>query len=245
MIKTKEVKGEHKKILVISDIHFPVEHRDTLDFLYDLKQKWKPDLCVQIGDIVDLHNFSRYKKEPSFISPADEIKKGMEKIQSMQQVFPDLIMVMGNHDVRIKDRAKEVGIPDTCLKDFRDIYEIHSKGWSFCDVLRLNWKDERKRVLMIHGKSKKPLKIATTEGCNYVQGHFHENPCVEYEANSHKLLWAMNVGCLVDRKHICFGYSNINLRKFILGVGLIENNMPKYSPMLLNDKGRWTGDLFL
>ena len=39
-----------KSILVISDQHAPYHHIDTLDFLSAIKQKYKPDCVVNIGD---------------------------------------------------------------------------------------------------------------------------------------------------------------------------------------------------
>ena len=41
-----------KSILVISDQHAPYHHIDTLDFLSAIKEKYKPDCVVNIGDIV-------------------------------------------------------------------------------------------------------------------------------------------------------------------------------------------------
>ena len=241
MNKTLKLKGDYKRIMVISDLHFPVEHPEALDFLEAMKDKYRPDLCVQIGDLVDLHNFSRYKKDPNFISPVDEIERGKAKLRELQILFPKLYIVWGNHDVRIKDRAKEAGIPDIALKDFVDLYDIFRPNWHFCYSLTLNDRDERRRVLFIHGKKSDPVKLALEEGYNIVQGHYHTKPLVDWAANSKRLIWGMNVGCLVNNNHICFDYAALNTRKFILGSGIIENGTPKFIPMYLDDKSRWYG----
>ena len=239
--KTIHLKGDYKRILVISDIHFPVEHPEALDFLEAMKEKYKPDLCVQIGDLVDLHNFSRYKIDPNYISPIDEIEKGKAKLRELQILFPKLYIVWGNHDIRIKDRAKEAGIPDIALKEFIDLYDIYRANWHFCYSLIINGRDERRRIMMVHGKMNDPVKLAVRESHNVVQGHYHTKPIVDYEANSKRAIWGMNVGCLVDQNHICFDYAKLNTRKFLLGSGIIENGTPKFCPMWLDDNGKWYG----
>ena len=239
--KTIYLNGKFKNVMVISDLHFPVEHPEALDFLEALKQKCKPDLCVQIGDLVDLHNFSRYKIDPNFISPIDEIEKGKEKLARMQEIFPKLYVVWGNHDVRIKDRAKEAGIPDIALKEFVDLYDIYRKNWHFCYTLILNEKNERLKTMFIHGKKADPVQLSLLEQFHTLQGHYHTKPIANYGANTQALRWGMNVGCLVDQNHICFDYAKLNTRKFILGSGVIENNNPKFYPMWLDKKGRWLG----
>ena len=53
-----------KSILVISDQHAPYHHIDTLDFLSAIKEKYKPDCVVNIGDEMDWHSISFHDSHP-------------------------------------------------------------------------------------------------------------------------------------------------------------------------------------
>ena len=39
----------HKRILVISDMHIPYHHKDSIRFLKEIKKEFKPDTIVNIG----------------------------------------------------------------------------------------------------------------------------------------------------------------------------------------------------
>jgi predicted phosphodiesterase len=46
----------HKRILVISDMHIPYHHKDSIKFLKEIKKEFKPDTIINIGDSIDFHN---------------------------------------------------------------------------------------------------------------------------------------------------------------------------------------------
>lgn len=240
MLNTIKLNRRYKTILCISDTHFPVHHPDTFLFLKYLKKKYKPDLVVQIGDIIDLHNFSRYEYDPNFISPINEIKKSIDCIKHLESIFPKIYVTLGNHDTRIIDKGMKVGIPDYCFKPFKEIFK--TKRFHYCFDLKLNWKDEKRRILFTHGKFIDPIKTSVLEASNIIQGHYHTRFEIKYVANSSSLHWGMNIGCLVNQKHMVFNYSKKIPKKFILGCGIIKDNKPILEPMILNDKGNWIGN---
>jgi predicted phosphodiesterase len=41
---------KNKRILVISDMHIPYHHKDSIKFLKEIKKEFKPDRIVNIGD---------------------------------------------------------------------------------------------------------------------------------------------------------------------------------------------------
>ena len=244
MVPSVSINGNFKRILIISDTHFPAEHEDTFKFLSKIKTAYKPDLVVSIGDIVDLHNFSRYEHNPDWLSPSCELKEAKKRIKNLYSIFPQLYIVVGNHDERIHDRAGKAGLPESCLKSLDSILGTEKFKWKFCDNLKLNYKDEKKRILFTHGLFKNPIQSAIHESANVVQGHFHTSAEIRFGANSNCLRWGMNTGCLVKQSNVCFRYSKKHAKKFILGAGIVENNMPKYIPMLLKSNGKWSGRLF-
>ena len=76
---------------------------------------------------------------------------------------------------------------------------------------------------------------------NTVQGHFHEKFQINYWGNSLGLYWDMHVGCLVNDDSMAFNYNNTNLKRPIIGCGVILDGQPRLCPMVLDKKGRWIG----
>ena len=50
------------RILVIGDLHLPAEREDYLQFCRDLKKKYKTNMTVFIGDVIDHHAISFHNK---------------------------------------------------------------------------------------------------------------------------------------------------------------------------------------
>ena len=54
----------YKRILVISDMHLPYQHKDAIIFLKEIKKEFKPDFVVNIGDLLDFHAISMHSHDP-------------------------------------------------------------------------------------------------------------------------------------------------------------------------------------
>ena len=57
----------YKRILVISDMHIPYHHKDSIEFLKEIKKQYKPDFVVNIGDLLDFHAIVYAHTRPRFI----------------------------------------------------------------------------------------------------------------------------------------------------------------------------------
>jgi predicted phosphodiesterase len=87
----------NKRILVISDLHFPFAHKDWHGFLTKLKAKYKPDTIVNIGDEMDFHSINvSHTIDPDLPSPKDELELGKKEIHRITQTIPT------NDFIRIK-----------------------------------------------------------------------------------------------------------------------------------------------
>ncbi len=80
-------------------------------------------------------------------------------------------------------------------------------------------------------------------GMSVIQGHFHESFDIQYASSPNKLLWAMTVGCLIDKKSLAFKYNKTNCKRPILGCGIIIDGQPRLLPMIVNKRGRWIGEI--
>ena len=62
---------------------------------------------------------------------------------------------------------------------------------------------------------------------------------ISYWGNPESLLWAMQVGCLIDKDSMAFAYDKVFKDRPIIGCGIIINSQPKLLPMVLSKGGSW------
>ena len=123
------------------------------------------------------------------------------------------------------------------LKDYRDVLEA-PKTWNWHPELIVKLSDGRD-CYFTHGKSSDGLKLSQSMSCNSVQGHHHSVFEIKYFANNKDIYWSMVVGCLIDDKSMAFAYNKLQLKRPLIGVGIILDGQPKLLPMILNKEGRW------
>ena len=230
-----------KSILVISDTHYPYNHPDTYSFLKSIKQRYVPDKIVHIGDEIDGHSLSFHNSDPSLFSAGDELKKAVEMLQPLYELFPNVDLVESNHGSLVYRRAKASGLPLEVIKKYGDVIQA-PRGWKWHHDLTLTMSNNEK-VYFCHGKTSAHGKLSQQYGICTVQGHYHEKMEVIYHANPNGIFWDMRVGCLINDKSLAFAYNKVNLKRPIIGTGIIIDGHPKLLPMVLNKRGRWDGNL--
>jgi len=230
----------HKRILVISDMHLPYQHKDSIKFLKEIKKEFKPDTTISIGDLLDQHALSFHDSSPELYSAGMELDKAKEYVKELESIFPKLIEVDSNHSSMIYRRALKHGLPRAYLKDYGDFLE--TKKWKWVDDLTLTMSNGQ-RCFFTHGRSADVLKVSQTMGMSAVQGHYHTKFVISWWANPDNLFFGMNVGCLIDQKSMAFNYAKNFRTRFIIGCGIIINGIPRLLPMVLNEKGDWIGKI--
>ena len=230
----------HKRILVISDMHLPYQHKDSIKFLKEIKKQFKPDTTLSIGDLLDQHALSFHDSSPELYSAGMELDKAKEYVRELESVFPKLIEVDSNHSSMIYRRALKHGLPKAYLKDYGDFLE--TKKWKWVDDLTLTMSNGQ-RCFFTHGRSADILKVSQTMGMSAVQGHYHTKFVISWWANPDNLFFGMNVGCLINQKSMAFAYAKNFKTRFIIGCAVILNGIPRLLPMVLNEKGDWIGKI--
>ncbi len=226
----------NSKVLVISDLHIPYHHKDSFNFLKEIKKEFKPDKIVNIGDSLDQHALSFHDSSPDLYSAGHELQKAKEYIKELEDIFPEVIEVDSNHSSLIYRRALKHGLPRAYLKDYGDFLE--TKKWKWVDDLTLTLSNNQ-RCFFTHGRSADILKVSQTMGMSAVQGHYHTKLLISWWANPDNLFFAMNVGCLINQKNMAFNYARNFKTRFILGCGIIINGFPRLLPMVLDNSGSW------
>lgn len=233
---------KNKAVLVISDTHFPYNHPDVIAFLSCLKAKYKFDRIVHIGDEIDWHAISFHDHDPDLMSPGDELKTAVARMQPLYRLFPKVDILESNHGSLVYRKARAFGIPRHVLKSYRSILEA-PKGWSWHMELTIELSNGAK-CYFHHGKSAQGLKLSQAMGMSVVQGHYHEKYSIEYWGNPLGLYWSMQVGCLVDKDTLAFEYCKNNMKRPLIGCGGIIDGLPRLFPMILNRQGRWIKKLY-
>ncbi len=225
-----------KSILVISDMHHPYSHPDTVPFLAALKSKYKFDTIVCIGDEVDFHDASFHDSDPDLDSAGVELDKAIKGLKPIYKLFPNVTVVESNHGSMVMRKALVGKIPRKAIKSYNDILDA-PKGWKW--VFDTIVQTPLGPVYFCHGKSGSAGRLASQYGMSAVQGHYHERSQITYISTPEKLMFDAHTGCLANDKSLALGYNKINPRRPVVSVLIIINGVPQIVPMVLHKGGRW------
>jgi hypothetical protein len=235
----KSNQGEdNSRILFISDMHIPFHHPDLLDFLEYLKIKYEPTRIVCLGDELDKNALSYHDSDPDLPSAGDELRKSLPVIAEIQNMFPVMDVIESNHGSLVWRKAKTFGIPRHYIKGYNEVLGV-GDGWKWSFDLTIKLPNDQ-LCYVHHGKSADVKKLSQAMGMNSVQGHFHETFKVDYWGNPNGLFWGMQCGCLIDDDSLAFSYNNVNIKRPVIGTGLVIDSIPVLEPMILDRSGRWT-----
>jgi len=235
------MKKHNLTVLAIPDLHVPFHHPDAYEFLSTVKQKYKPDVVVNLGDLEDWHSISvNHTADPDGMSPGDELKALRGAVKPYFKLFPKVKMCTSNHGNRPLRAAYEYGLPSELIRSYKEIIQA-PKGWEVADAWEVDG------VVYEHGEAfsgqQGAIKSANSNMQSTVIGHIHAFAGIQYSANSKHLIFGFNVGCLIDRHKYAFAYGKKIKSKPILGCGLIINQIPTFIPLQLDSRGRWNKKL--
>ena len=201
--------------LVIGDLHAPFVKKGYLEFCIEMYEYWKCNRVVFIGDIIDNHFSSFHEASPDGHSAAMELQLAREQIAGFYEAFPDAYVCLGNHDL-IPDRKRfSAGLSESWVRSVGEVMD--TPRWKYAE----EW--EFDGVLYTHGVGRKAKPRCMQEFKSIVQGHYHSESLVEYFCNDEKLLFALQVGCGVDRKSYAMAYAK-NFKKPQLNVGIVADS---------------------
>ena len=124
--------GPKGNTLVMPDLHLPYHHRDAFDFLWALLKHYKFTRIINVGDIFDHHRPSFHESETDAMNAEDEFDAALRESKTLQEMFPEMIITIGNHDAIPVRQAKNIGLPLAMLSDFNKVYNLKD-GWEWVD----------------------------------------------------------------------------------------------------------------
>lgn len=219
--------------LVIGDFHAPFVDQKALRFVINAIKKEQPSNVVQMGDLYDMFSFSRFPKNPDFISPRKEMERAHEQAEdlwaSVQKAAPraSCYQILGNHSIRPKSLA---------LEKCPELYPFVAKSWA--DLFKfkgvsttMDIRDELilDDVVYEHGFYGRPGQHLKENLKCTVIGHTHR-PWVHFEKLRNKLLWELNVGYIADPTSEALAYTRKKWVKWVQGYGLIKDGIPIFVP---------------
>jgi len=226
-----------KCILVISDQHIPHHHTDMMDFLSAIKKKYKPTRILNIGDEIDGHAISYHSPNPDLASAGDELRKAVEVIHELEELFPKMDLVHSNHGSLVFRKALTHGLPKAFIREYNEFLQV-GKGWKWHEDIIIKASNGQD-IYFCHGKTANILKLGQQYGMNVVQGHYHTKFNIQYWGNPSALHWGLQVGCLIDKDSLAYEYNKLFKDRPIIGTGIIIEGLPYLLPMVLNKGGRW------
>ncbi len=224
--------SNYQRAVILGDIHFPFEDAHALQLATDYIKRTKPDLVVQIGDLVDNHAFSRFYKSMDILPPRAELERAGRKAQRLWLLIrhyvpkAKLVQVLGNHDLERLEKNVLMKAPElhslvmaearryfdfpgvTTLRSYRDSYATQIQG---------------EKVTFHHGKFSTTRAHIIEWNSNMVIGHLHTGELVHGYGK-----WALNCGYLANQAARVFDYRATTVNKWQVGIGVVDGDGPRF-----------------
>lgn len=214
------------RVLAISDLHCPYEHPKALDFLKQIRDRFKCDKICCLGDELDQGSFSlKYAMNPDGPSPGHELELAIESLERFYNAFPHVDVLESNHGYRIFKKAIASGLPSRVIRRYQEILN-YPKGWAMVGP-RL----EVDGVLYVHGEGFNGSSWVHAHNRvkqSFVCGHIHSRGGVVYSQSHKRRYFSMNAGCLIDPKADAFRYAINSIEKPTLGCGVVIDGEEAY-----------------
>lgn len=194
---------EAKKMLVVSDIHFPFQDREAL--MTALTYGEGCDVILLNGDIMDCYSESKFTKNPLHRMLKRELDLVRDFLEYLRSRFPKarIIYKFGNHDKRHQDYLfrnadalsdlDDLLLPSLLRFNLHKIEEVHHTQLIRCGSLNI-----------LHGHEyfggagtiniSRQMLLKTFD--NIIVGHFHQTNSYTIRKVNGDLLGAWATGCL-------------------------------------------------
>lgn len=225
--------GPYPTIAIISDIHWPFEHKKVLEKFYTYIKENNPEWIILNGDAWDLYSHSRFPKSHNIFTPREEEKMARERNvefwKNVKSLCPSAkcVQMLGNHDIRPLRRVLEV-YPEA--EDW--IKEKIESLFTFDGVKTIHDPREELKIdniLIFHGYRSKLGDHRDYTLCNTINGHTHKGGVV-YRQIRNEVLWELNSGLSGDPEAKGLTYTPQRITNWTLGFGVVN----KYGPQFIH-----------
>lgn len=236
-LRRKAGPGGSGAVVVIGDTHFPFELESAVSAVVEAVRRLRPSLVVQVGDLYDRYSQSRFPRNHSVMTPAEEMERGREKADFMwhriREAAPKArcVQLLGNHDERPFKRVAAAA-PELMEMITPTLRGLHT----FDGVTTLMDAAEEfihDGVAYMHGYHSRLGFHATKNATSTVHGHTHHGG-TWFRSDTRGVIFELDAGCLVDVSHKAFDYRlQRKLDGITVGYGVIDGWGPRFVPLVV------------
>ena len=221
-------------VQAIGDTHAPAMHKRYVQHCAKIRDAWQPERFIHVGDIVDWHAISFHSREPGSPTAEQEIEAARKQLHKLHDEFPEMTILIGNHDAIPARKFQEYGLPLDLLPSrflesgWADFWD--TPGWTF--IPRFG-SVEVDKVIYQHGdkgiaRFPSALNNAKANFRSCVQGHHHAQAGVWWYATEKAKIFGLQTGCGVDHRVLTQSYGRKFNAKPILGCGVVIDGTHAY-----------------
>lgn len=220
--------------LVFSCPHAPCMLPEFPDFLNDTCKEWKCDHVICLGDVADNRVLNYHEKNPDLPGAAEEYEEARQQISILHKMFPNIDVLVGNHDALPTRQARTAVIPTWFLKDLNECWGTPTWRWHPRYTTL-----EHDGVLYRHGDKgrrgmvRPALLNAERNFKSMVQGHYHALLQVMWQFNESHGIFGMQVGCGMDHSRAEMEYALIYDNKPAIGCGIVIDGIHAYTERMV------------
>ena len=227
-----------KNTILVPDLHTPFEHKDALAFICAVRDEYKTQQAISVGDELNFGASSFHDADPDGPSPGDELSMSIKKLADWRSEFPVLRLARSNHGDMLARKMFANGLPSAALRDYAEIYK--TPKWKWSDEIIESMRGVNLVVRHSFGSNLRSA-LNRVGDCCIAAGHHHSVFGVVYRRNLNYTQWALATGCLIDPQSTAFKYNKSDLDRPMLGCGVVVDGQAIPVPMWLKPNGRWTG----
>jgi len=195
------------KVLVISDIHIPMQSDEALFAAIEFGHKQEVDTIIINGDLIDFYQLSRFEKDPRKRSIKYEIDATKVFLDGLRKVFPKALIVwaLGNHCSRFEKYIMQKA-PELLDIEALSIDQIFDLNRLNIHLVESNQYIYAGKLMIAHGHNiglmsggVNPARSARLKiGRSILIGHFHRETKDMGRVVDEKPYAAYSAGCLCD-----------------------------------------------
>jgi len=227
-----------RRVLCVGDIHAPYVDEWRMGRVRAAAKDLRPDTIVQIGDVFDFQNWSRYDTTVPGMEPEEELQKGYRVVwefwRDMRKAAPkaELHQMKGNHCVRVLKHAMRRA-PNLKavleMNDYRDLWCFPEFGVHTAESDRTVI--EIDSVAYHHGHRMKLGDHALSNLQHTVVGHTHRGGLFYRRFRGDVSLFELNCGYIADDNSPAMDYRPTSRSSSVPGFGFIDADGPHFFPL--------------
>lgn len=206
---------ETTRYLIVGDLHEPFSLDGYMEFCKSVYNKHNCNGVIFIGDILDNHYQSFHDTDADGDSALEEFSKANKNIQKWYKLFPKAKVCLGNHDLIPNRKAFKAGLSKSWIKPIGEM--LNTPNWEYAEEFVIDG------VLYTHGTGRKAKDRMKQDMISVVQGHYHSESYIEYSVGRKHKLYAMQVGCGVNKDTYAMAYGK-NFAKPHINCGVVLEN---------------------